>query len=356
MLRGAHAALPWLEATRSPTINLGSVYLTESYARTLIGPDVDLVIVPDPDFMYTTTSAPFADVIDTTRGFTATTVRRPIVLNYPLSDSDRLLLHSSFAHELGHTAVDVFALVADVMNRLDDEPRYMEALGKTVRQFKADVWPASSEARITGTLRARLRVWIEELLCDLLAVESAGPAFAWAFAVFGLPLSYGDPLVSHPPNTLRTKLMLQHLADRGWRGFMERVAPGVTRWLDEVGADAKGALPPDFAFLRDQLLAHRQILQRVAIERANDNALDVEALAAGASDAAGLLQRLILPLGSNGPLPAQAILLGGWQYAFAEHGDDPSGLVRAIADMRLQTLLGKAVEMSTVAAEWEDTQ
>jgi len=99
LLRGAHAALPWLEATREPQINVGGLYLAEEFGHILVDKDIDLVVVPNQEFMYSTTSWPFAPVIAHTRGFTPTTQRRPVVLNYPLSDRDRLLLHPLFAHE-----------------------------------------------------------------------------------------------------------------------------------------------------------------------------------------------------------------------------------------------------------------
>ncbi len=353
MLRGAHAALPWLAATRAPNINLGSLYMTEECARILVGTDVDLVVVPDPEFMYATTSWPFSAVINTTSGFTPTNTRRPVVLNYPLSDSDRLLLHPIFAHELGHASVDEHNLVATVETALDNDATFVTALQQTVNDMAANYWTAATPTQISGTLRAWLRDWVEELLCDHLAIEAAGPAYMWAFAVFVLPLSYGEPGSEHPPNTVRMRLATDHLTRRGWRPYMERVAPGVTGWLDQIASEATGSLDLPFAFLRDQLIAHANVFQDAAMTRAGGNALDPTAAAKAADEAADLLRRLILPVGLNAPLDARAILLGGWQQAFQEHGDNPVGLVEALADDRLQDLVGKAIEMSTVAAAWE---
>ena len=353
MLRGAHAALPWLAATRNPNINLGSLYMTEEYARSLVGTDVDLVVVPDPEFMYATTSWPFSAVINSTAGFTPTNTRRPIVLNYPLSDTDRLLLHPIFAHELGHSSADEHGLVATAETELDSDPAFRNALEQTVNDMAANYWPVAPSTQISGTLRAWLRDWIEELLCDHLAIEATGPAFIWAFAVFVMPLTYGEPGAEHPPNTVRMKLALDHLARRGWRSYMERVAPGITGWLDQIAADATGALDPPFAFLRDQLITHANVLQDTAMARVGGDTLDPAASEPAADEAAGLLQRLILPVGLGDPLEPRAILLGGWQQAFREHADNPAGLVEALTDRRLQELVGKAVEMSTVAAAWE---
>jgi hypothetical protein len=148
------------------------------------------------------------------------------------------------------------------------------------------------------------------------------------------------------------RLALDHLTRRGWRPYMERVAPGVTAWLDDIAADASGPLDSRLAFLRDQLLAHAAVLQDTAIARAAANPMDPTALESAADEAGELLSRLILPVGLDSPLDGRAILLGGWQQAFREHGDSPSGMVSALADSRLQDLIGKAIEMSTVAVAW----
>jgi len=351
MLGGAHAALPWLEATRRPNVNLGSLYVTEEWAHMLVGSDVDLVVVPDPEFMYATVSGPFAPVINMTPGFVPSTARRPIVLNYPLTDADRLLLHPIFAHELGHASVDEHGLVGAVEAKLDNDPAFTAALQSTVNDMAAST--GLTQTQVSGMLRAWLHDWVEELMCDHLAIEAAGPAFMWAFALFVMPQGYGAPGGEHPPNTLRMKLALDHLTRRGWRPYMERVAPGVTSWLDGIAADATATLDRHFAFLRDQLIAHAAVLQDTAMARAGGSAFDPASSEPAADEAADLLRRLILPVGLTDLLDARAILLGGWQHAVYAHGDGPAGLVAALGDRRLQELVGKAIEMSTVVSSWE---
>lgn len=351
VLRGAHAALPWLAATRAPNVNLGSLYMTEEFARILVGTDVDLVVVPDPEFMYSTTSWPFGEVVNNTPGYTPATARRPIVLNYPLSDSDRLLLHPVFAHELGHASVDEHGLLEDVESALDANPAFVAAFQQTVTTM-ASTWPAASQSQVSGTVRAYLRSWIEELLCDHLAIEATGPGFMWAFAAFVLPLSYSEASPAHPPNTLRLRLALDLLRERNWRPHMDGVAPGVTAWLESVGADAGQPLPQPFAFLRDQLLVNAPVLRGCARTRAGPDSLDPVSAEPAAWEAADLLDHLILPVGTTHPLEPRSILLGGWAHAFRAHGDEPSGLVQSLTDSRLQDLVGKAIEMSTVATAW----
>jgi hypothetical protein len=351
VLRGAHVALPWLAATRSPTLNLGSLYMTEKCARILVGPDVDLVVVQDPEYMYATTSWPFSEMIDRTPGFKPKADRRPIVLNYPLSDSDRLLLHPIFAHELGHASTQEHGLVTVVETEFDNDPSFMTALESTVDDISSTQNVPTTQ--VSGSLRGLLRNWIEELLCDHLAIEVTGPAFVWAFAMFAMPFSYREPSQSHPPNTVRMRLALDHLARRGWRAYMERIAPAVTAYLDEIAADASTDLDIPSAFLRDQFLAHPEVLQEAAIARVDADSLDAVTMERAANEAAELLSQLILPVGLDDPIDGRAILIGGWQQAFRDHGDHPAGMVKALADARLQELIGKAIEMSTVAEAWE---
>jgi hypothetical protein len=327
--------------------------MAEECARILVASDVDLVLVPNQQYMYSTTSWPFSEVINKTPGFNPTNHRRPIVLNYPLGDSDRLLLHPIFAHELGHSSCQEHGLVAIAEARLDLEQSFIDALEKTIEQM-AERWTAPKE-RISGTLRALLRSWLEELLCDHMAIETTGPAFIWAFAMFVMPFSYGEPGSEHPPNTVRLRLALEHLDRRGWRPYMERTAPSATAWLDDIAADAEGPLTSEFSFLRDQLMANAETLQGIAIDQVGDRALDRQVCEAEADEAAGLLSELILPLGLDAILDGRSILIGGWQQALKEHGDSPTGMVQATSDVRLQDLVGKAMEMSVVSNAWEDS-
>jgi hypothetical protein len=123
-------------------------------------------------------------------------------------------------------------------------------------------------------------------------------------------------------------------------------------WLDSIAADAGAPLPTHFNFLRDELLAHANLLQDAAIARAGADTLDRAIAEPESDEAARLLERLILPVGLSSALQPRAILLGGWQEGLREHGDSPEGIVAALSDSRLQDLVGKAIEMSVVSAAW----
>jgi hypothetical protein len=352
MLRAAHAAMPWLAATQEPSVNLGSLYLTEELAALLVGSKVDLVMVPDVEFMYSTVSWPFSEVIEETKGFTPQTHRRPIILYYPLSDSDRLLLHSIFSHELGHSAVAEAQLVNKVNDQIHEDPTFETALGKAVENMEV-AWPASSSAKISGTLQSWLSSWLEELLCDHLAIEATGPAYLWAFAGFVMPLSYADEHPGYPPNTVRTKLALDLLDERGWTPYMEETAPEILTWLRSIAADSSESLGQPFDFLRKEVLKRSHLLRETAAAQVGVGRLDPEKIIPEATEAAELLELLILPVGAEDPLTSRAILLGGWQEGLRVHGDSPQGLVESLGDNRLQNLVGKAIEMSAIVRAWE---
>lgn len=353
-LRSAHAAMPWLAATRSPQINLGALYLAEECAEILVGQSVDLVVVPDPEYMYSAQSWPFIRVVEAVEklfGFSPETESRPVVLRYPLSDDNRLLVHAIFAHELGHPAADEFDLAEEVLGELEADTEFEDGLANTAET----IFPATSSSKTARTLREWLRDWLEEIVCDHLAIEVSGPSYLWAFAGFVMPLSYDGPSTTHPPNTLRVRLMLDLLAERGWDSYLEQKAPDLSAWLKRVGEDADTELEAPYGFFREHILRRSDLFRTVAARQVdNGDRLGPEAAIPEAERADELLRELILPLSSNPVLKPRAILLGGWQRALAEHGDHTSGLVESLVDYQLQDLVGKAIELSVVASCWEE--
>jgi hypothetical protein len=353
VLREAHHAIPWLAATRAPNVNLGSLYMSEEFTELLVGNEADLVFVPGRGFMYSTLSWPFSPTIQSTPGFTPKTKRRPIIVNYPLSDSDRLLLHPLFAHEIGHSTVYEFHLIQKFNNEVLSDEALTHRLTEEANWVVANVAPGQSELKMLLLLREWLRNWVTELLCDLLAVEASGPAYVWAVAAFGLPMNRSEPSETHPPTTLRIRLILELLAGNGWSQFSENAAPGIAAVLSEVAKDASSELPRPWELLRKVILDNAQWLRDVASEQVGAGALKPNVVAGEADQASQLLSQLILPVGPNEkPLAPRAIVLGGWLDGFRRHGDNVSGLLKAQADRRLQNLVGKAIEMSTVAASW----
>jgi hypothetical protein len=147
-------------------------------------------------------------------------------------------------------------------------------------------------------------------------------------------------------------LALDLLEINGWRDFCEQAAPRITSMLDEVGEDATKPLKRPWEFLRTEILLLSDWLRDVVAERVAGGSLKSN-VASEATEAAALLEQLILPVGPNdSPLAPRAIVIGGWLDGIHRHGDSPEGLLEAQSDRRLQNLVGKGIEMSTVSASW----
>lgn len=353
VLREAHHAIPWLEATRSPNVNLGSLYMSEEFTKLLVGSEADLVFVPGRGFMYSTLSWPFSPTIESTPGFTPKTKRRPIIVNYPLSDSDRLLLHPLFAHEIGHSTVYEYSLIQRFHNDVLTDEDFVQRLNTEASWVAANLWPGLSDGKTKLFLRGAFRNWVTEFLCDLLATEVSGPAYLWAVAAFGLPMNRSEPSDTHPPMTLRIRLILELLSLNGWDSFWKSAAPSFAHVLEEVADDALQQLARPWEFLRTEVLDNVDWMRTVVTEQVGNGSLRPEVID-DARYAAELLEQLILPVGaSSTPLPPRAIVLGGWLDGFRRHGDTAAGLLKAQADRRLQDLVGKGIEMSIVSSSWK---
>jgi hypothetical protein len=351
LLREANHAIPWLTATRSPNVNLGSLYMSEEFTGLLVGAQADLVFVPGPGFMYSTISWPFSEVINGTPGYSPKAKRRPIIVNYPQSDSDRLLLHPLFAHEIAHSAVYEFDLWSRFATQVLATPSVVQQFDEEVELILVGQ-PGQSELKVRQQLRDAMRGWVTEVLCDLLAVEAGGPSFLWAAAAFGLPINRSEPSDTHPPMTLRIKLILDRLIEKGWEELVTKAAPKVKKALSEVSQDANAELLAPAGFLRKTILDNMDWLRKTASQRVGPGSLEPE-VSDEAKEAAALLRLLILPVGgSQQPLTPRAILLGGWLEGLRRHGDGIRSVVKAQADPGLQSLVGKGIEMSTVAANW----
>jgi hypothetical protein len=354
LLREANHSIPWLTATRSPNVNLGSLYMSEEFTELLVGRQADLVFVPGPGFMYSTISWPFSEVINGTPGYSPKAKRRPIVVNYPQSDSDRLLLHPLFAHEIGHSAVAESNLLQKFAVEVLTVQPLSRRLDEEVKWVAANLQPGQSELKIRQQLREVLRCWVTEILCDLMAVEASGPAFLWAAASFGLPITRSGPSDTHPPTTLRIKLALDLLIENGWGDLLLEAGPHIKSFLDGVAADATNEIARPWEFLRTAIVDNTKWLRDAASNQIGSGVLGLQA-ADEAKEAADLLRQLVLPVGaSDQPFSPRAILLSGWLEGLRRYGDDVAGMIKAQADRGLQDLVGKAIEMSTVATSWAD--
>ena len=184
-------------------VPIGLQHLLGTVLSELVSEPSDPIVHPNPIRMYSTKD--LVDRLDElllpyrgsklSDGYAGP---HPIVFNLPALDPSNALLSPIIAHEVGHTAVER-KLRADLRARVDADvqailSKHLASAGSAVSGPLADTW-------------ANLfRQWCSELICDAVALVSAGPAFMLAFASFAQPTA--SPTVgTHPP--VRDRIALQ---------------------------------------------------------------------------------------------------------------------------------------------------
>lgn len=238
---GIHDAMPWLESPHRK-LDPGTLFFIDEAALAMIDAAIEGVPTESGYYMYWTLSWPFEELWeqlgeDMPRG------TRPIILAYPPHEAASALLHGNFAHELGHSAVDHHGLLEAVVAPLRSEKAYTEGLANLVAGHPN---PTAQQLRVK-TLK-RVESWIEELLCDQLALAYLGPSFLFCFAGMVLPVTRNEPQDRHPNATMRIHFLLNSVQKRGWRDIVENQLPSVWRWFEYVadGTEIPGSPATDF--------------------------------------------------------------------------------------------------------------
>jgi hypothetical protein len=170
------------------------------------------------------------------------------LLAVPLSEGSFLLHLPDLYHELAHPLlcvrdeplVDAFqhaknACLAGVLDYLRDER------AKAERRRS----PESFKYQIRLWELAWIRSWLDEILCDLFAVYTLGPAFVWSHlhlsAIRGQE-PFEVPafrLTSHPADDARMRAMLNGLSLSGYADTAGRIEEAWRRFLSHCGAHAE---------------------------------------------------------------------------------------------------------------------
>lgn len=148
------------------------------------------------------------------------------LLEVPLAESDFLLHLPDLYHEIGHL------LIAATNNPKVEafQQQFSQFLSAVAEYFEsehtANIRSTGPSGYFTQVLDLLERYWIHwatEMFCDLFAIYTLGPAYAWAH--FHLTaLHEGDPFdvrlarfMSHPPDQARMEVMLLALNLIGFR-------------------------------------------------------------------------------------------------------------------------------------------
>lgn len=347
-----HEAAAWLKAVDEPGVHIGVLYFVDEAASAIIGVDADIVPVDDAGYQYATVSWPFARIL-TRLERQSTAASRPVIVFFPPQETETVLLHSLFAHELAHSAIIEHKLVAETLRGHLGEKSFGSDFAALVKWLEGS-WQlkaAEAEIRLTNNLTS----WITELLCDAIAIEYLGPTYLLAFAAVVLSTSWSEPNQTHPPTTLRIGAMLTQLRQRGWEQHLEKAIPKTFRWLDGVGRIAQQPASPLEKFLVDWAEKLASDVSATAAARLGSHAYSPADFDPVTDEVMELLSRQILPsqLKDDSPIDRRTILLAGWLQVFNLYNDSPSSLSEGIANNEFQDFLGTAMEMSAILETWK---
>jgi hypothetical protein len=356
--RGLHVATPWLESVEKPTLELGMGYFLEEAAAALLKTDVELIMNPHEEYMYSTLGleSPFSQLLSVL-GESLPTGAVPIVINYPALEPESVLLHSVFIHELGHDAVERFALRDATYKKHPKLNELNQNFAKAVKEFVAagnKMGQPISEPEAGVKLRKWLNNWIEEILCDLLALGYVGPSFLFAATAFLLPVSRQQPSKTHPPAALRMQVTLDAVEAFGWKPLLDARLPETMEWLkDESNRTPQVPLPPYLEFIRDAMVGLAKPMREAVSEHLDTllyKSSDFDVVADRFSEM--FKEGILLAQLEGEPTDRRGVLLAGWLHLLADRGDEPSNVVAATEDLQSQQFITRSLEMSFVLQKW----
>jgi len=355
--RGLHEAMPWLASLRSPRLHLGlSYFLSEAASAILDGP-AELILNPDDAYMYSTLALePSFKRLLSELGSSPPDVDPPVVINYPALEQTTLLLHPVLIHELGHEAIDRHALRDAVFQQYDQlnalDAKFAEAVTSFV-EVEHDQGRERSLEEAGVIVRRCLSDWLEEVICDHLALAYLGPSYAFAATGFLLAANSTQGSPTHPATTLRIRLLLDLTERLGWTEVLADKAGELLTWLREVADQSSVPRSSYEEFLGEAIINLDPTTQNVVLDHLGDSALTPDAFLVHIDELLALVRMGILPAQlDDGSAPdRRAILLAVWLEGLATY-ESPGDLVLLMSRKERQGMLGRALEMSAVLERW----
>lgn len=335
--------LPYASDIGRRDLPVGLLYLIDALIEALLPDPTDPVVHLSDDYMYSTQglTAALRSVLPTL-GASVPGGPASVLFNIPSSESTNALLAPILAHEIGHQAVNGRNLGSATLASAD---------AAALNQLLTDRLAA---AGITDASAWQLQFfrWLDELLCDALAAVMMGPSFLFASSAF-LPAPAEGVIGTHPFPADRLRLTLAQLDAIGWTPIVQKHAPNVLAWAQDLAAPVGDLSDPLEGFLRGAIEIVAPAVTDVARSSVT-GALEPEAFEQLKGGIGEMLQVGIPPAElSEEPVSPWAILLGAWLHQFVRYGDEPKTLGVAIADRDFNLFTMKAIEMSRVAELWK---
>lgn len=351
--RFMHRSLPWLEDARRSPLDLGALYFVDELAVRLLGERAD--VVPTRSDEYSTERWPFEPIFPAL-GLTVGDGPVPIIINVPALELRTYLLLPLFAHELGHTVVWRGDLLSKALAPLRASSGYDKRFEAARDDFAAKSSFSQQRARLV--INQRLEYWIEELLCDQIALQHLGPSFLLAFATYVISLGWNEPGERHPPATLRVAHLNRWLHRVGWESHLQSKLPTIASWLSAVGQTSRQAGQGEaLTFILDTLDGVCDDLADEVSAALGDEVYVPGAFEAEERTIAELLEFEILPVQDSRTRAAfdrRAIMYSSWLSIITEVGEAVENLPRALEQVESQEFFTKALEMSCLLHNWSD--
>lgn len=349
LIWATHCSLLWLRPEEQQTLDLGALYFADEIALDLLGPGVEVTPVESADYMYSTSSWPFDWLVEEELEEKLPEGPAPIVLAFPAHARHTMLLHSIFAHELSHAAVDKRKLVDAALKPLRDSGDYDRMLDDAGTRTPQDLLPLLHEEGPEMATR-----WLAELFCDALAFALLGPSYLFALAEMGLSVGWAKPDDEHPSMALRIKLVAMLAERHGWSAYLEGRLPSIWEWVAHAG-EGPSKVPGTVASFAERVCRNSltTILELVE-EYVGDRLFTAQDWQRREQHLAELLDNDVIPVEheDSGAAMHHEILLASWLQVLDEHGGQPDAIPRAIAETDYHRFVAKALEMSTTLRLW----
>lgn len=342
-VRGYSMLTPYLADIGRSDLPMGLLQAVGILIEALLPAGADPVIHLDEHHNYATLDLlTLTEPIRSSLGIAAPPSPAPVVFFVPSTDPANALLLPILAHEVGHTAIDEADLGSDVLSNSDQG---------ALSDLLDDCLTAAGSSDPT-TWKLNLFRWLEELLCDALAVTLTGPSFLFASAVFLPAPANGSVNSSHPFPGDRVQVTLRLLERRGWKPLLDSHAPQITSWLSSLDQPIDQQSPLE-RFLREGIRILEPAIAEVT-ERFVDSPMTPAEFDGIQSFLAQLLHMEVPPAEVSGkPTPPWAAVLAAWLHRIREGGDEPTTLVAATVDATYNASILKAIEMSRILEYWK---
>lgn len=139
-------------------------------------------------------------------------------ISYPCVEWTNTLLHVMLIHEVFHYIEQKENISKEIGEKIDIGLENPEVLSSTLGARQSEEIEKLCRSKLhLDILRTICRSWLGEVVCDLLSVMTAGPAYPFALIQLGQVTNTMDLVSStHPPTLLRLKYTLMALKEMNY--------------------------------------------------------------------------------------------------------------------------------------------